>query len=268
MANQLNVTNFVQEIKRMDARARGKLRSEDLVNLIIQLPERPEESIQLGEISKLVTDIQNCVMTNTQEISKLKDENNVLRQEKEAMSSHIGSLVEDTNLLKEQIEGLEQYTRVNNIEIVGLDKEPPEEETVEEMVLACLNGMTDSERNEDEEVDEKFSAGDIDICHILPKKKNGEFSHVVRFVSRKAKLYAMDLKKAFVNRDYKFRDKTIYVNEHLTSHNKNLFSLAKDKKKALHYKHLWTRNGKIFMRKTDESEVIRIDSEEKISSLS
>ena len=66
----------------------------------------------------------------------------------------------------------------------------------------------------------------------------------------------MKAKKA--KRDYKFRDSTIYVNDHLTSHGKNLFREAKTKKGNLDYKYLWTRDGKIFMRKNDNSEVIHI----------
>ena len=266
MAVPLNASNFVQEIKQMDARSRTKIRAEDLINLILQLPEPVEETKKFDDIFNLVTDIQKSVIANAQEITRLKDDNQLLREDKIAMSVKVDGLVEETNLLKSQVEGLEQYTRINNIEIVGLDKKPPGTETVEEMVLQCLNGMVDSERD-DEEEEEKFSAADIDICHILPKH-NREHSHVVRFLSRKAKIYALDLKKNADNRNYKFRTKTIYINEHLTSTNKILFNLAKERKQTLNYKHLWTRNGRILMRKTDESDVVKIDCEQTIATLS
>ena len=272
MAVTLTVDNFVHEIKKMDPRARGKLRSEELINLIVQVPDRNEQSPQIDEIMRIVTDLQNSVIGNSQEILKIKVENQVLRDEKIAMATQIDTLLEDTSILKSQVEGLEQYNRVNNIEIVGLEKKPlppgTEDETDEEMVLACLNGMVDEERENDGdgEEEDKFTSADIDICHILPKH-NIEHSHVVRFVSRKAKMYALSLKKANMNRNYKFRTKTIYINEHLTTNSKTLFSLAKQKTKALNYKHLWTRNGKIFVRKTDVSDVIKIDSEEKIAGL-
>ena len=69
------------------------------------------------------------------------------------------------------------------------------------------------------------------------------------------------------NRQYTFRDKTIYINEHLTPNNKHLFALAKQKKIAANYKYLWMRNGRVLIRKADNSEIINIDSEEIINSL-
>ena len=268
MAVTLTVDNFVREIKNMDARARGKLRTEDLVNLIVQVPDRDEQSPKIDEITRIVTDLQNSVIANSQEILKIKVENQVLREEKIAMTTQIDSLLEDVSTLKSDVEGIEQYNRINNIEIVGLEKKPLQDETEEDMILACLNGMVDEERenNGDGEEEDKFTPADIDISHILPKFNN-EHSHVVRFVSRKAKIYAMNLKRANINRNYKFRTKTIYINEHLTSNTKTLFNLTKDKIKALKYKHMWTRNGRILVRKTDDSEVIKIDSEEKIEGL-
>ena len=48
----------------------------------------------------------------------------------------------------------------------------------------------------------------------------------------------MEAKKERNNRHYTFRDKTIYINDHLTPNNKHLFALAKQKKIA-NYKYLW-----------------------------
>ena len=264
----LNATNFVSEIKKMDNRARLKLRTEELINLIIQLPDADEHSAKLDEIFSTVTQLQNSVISNTQDIAKLKEDNAALQETNTGMYLQIETLREDNSSLKSQVEGLEKYNRINNIEIVGLAKKPAANETVEEMILECLNGMEDPDRDlEDENADvPNFTAADIDVCHELPKFKAGEHSHVVRFISRKSKTLAINLKKA--NRDYKFRMKDIYVNEHLTSRAKTLFSLAKERAKVLNYKFLWTRNGKILVRKTEESDVIEIDSEEKIINLS
>ena len=95
MAVTLTVDNFVREIKNMDARARGKLRTEDLVNLIVQVPDRDDQSPKIDEMMRIVTDLQNSVIANSQEILKIKVENQVLREEKIAMTTQIDSLLED-----------------------------------------------------------------------------------------------------------------------------------------------------------------------------
>jgi len=92
-------------------------------------------------------------------------------------------------------------------------------------------------------------------------------SYVVRFISRKTKDAVLAAKKETRNHTYKFRGEDVYINEHLTGHNKNLFRLAKIKKRSLNYKFLWTRSGKIFMRKTDSSPTISITTEDHITAL-
>lgn len=50
--------------------------------------------------------------------------------------------------------------------------------------------------------------------------------------------------------------KPIYVSEHLTPENKNLHAATRRKAKELHYKYVWVRDGKIFIRKSDETKYI------------
>ena len=123
------------------------------------------------------------------------------------------------------------------------------------MILKCLNGLNPTS---------PVTAKDIDISHELPKRRGGK-THVIRFLSRKTKIMLLTAKKDPGNRNYKFRSKSIFINEHLTAFNKNLFRLAKVKKDELQYKFLWTRGGKIFLRKDEHSVVTQICSEAQIS---
>ncbi|CAG4914395.1 unnamed protein product [Colias eurytheme] len=60
----------------------------------------------------------------------------------------------------------------------------------------------------------------------------------------------------------------IYVTEHLSPTNKTIYAAARLKSKEQHYKFVWVRNGKVFMKKDETSNTIFIDSLEKLSSLS
>eukprot|EP00794_Sanderia_malayensis_P002031 gene2031-2309_t len=53
----------------------------------------------------------------------------------------------------------------------------------------------------------------------------------------------------------------IYVNESLTSRIKNLLRLTKVKKRELGFKHVWTKNGVINLRKDDNDPIIKINYE-------
>lgn len=47
--------------------------------------------------------------------------------------------------------------------------------------------------------------------------------------------------------------KDIYINEHLTAANKLIYKNARDKAKACKYQYVWVRDGKIFLRKDENS---------------
>ena len=251
----------------MQPRDRKHIRAEELVNIILMLPDPP--SIEVIDLSSKIiyilsqmNQIQQSAIDNSQEIIKLKDSNAELHRVNHELCRDVSKLNTESVNLKKQVESLEQYSRINNIEIVGIDEPGDDEnETVEDKILGCLNSLTP-----DADADNRFVSSDIDICHILPKKNN-EHSHVVRFISRKSKIEVLNAKRLQRNRQFKFREKNVYINEHLTPTNKHLFGLAKQKQRIINFKHLWTRNGRIFMRKDDTSHVISIDSEEIIISL-
>ena len=59
-------------------------------------------------------------------------------------------------------------------------------------------------------------------------------------------------------RELKFNGNLIYINEHLSPSNRELFALSMQKKRFEEFKYLWVRNGNIYLRKNDNSEVFHI----------
>ncbi len=51
----------------------------------------------------------------------------------------------------------------------------------------------------------------------------------------------------------------IFINESLTNRLKNLLRLTKLKKRELEYKYVWSRNGKIYLRKDDNANAVLIN---------
>lgn len=59
----------------------------------------------------------------------------------------------------------------------------------------------------------------------------------------------------------------IFVMEHLSSFNKGLHAAARQKAKELNYKYVWVRNGRIFMRQSDNSSYILIKNKQALDKL-
>ena len=117
-----------------------------------------------------------------------------------------------------------------------------------------------------------FDHNDIEAAHRISKKE--EASIIVKFKSRKTaqKMLSKDSKRAM--KKIKIQDigypmpqregnnwnsGKIFINESLTSRLKNLLRLSKLKKRELDYKYVWSRNGKIYVRKDDNADFVSIN---------
>jgi hypothetical protein len=272
MAADLTPENFIQNIKHMNERDRKKLRAEDLIKIILLVPDNfLVPSIQSNiekkiiELNAAVDFVKTHAISNTSEIAQLKIDNIDLRIVNESLKHENISLVErldniDTflNDHEEHLNGIEQYLRINNLEVVGLPVADDPGITVESTLLEIFNALP--------ELIDKISPDDIDIAHVIPSKRHDKkIVAVCKFVSRKTKQKIIEAKKK--TREHKFKDEIVYINDHLSPSNRKLFALASEKKKQLGFKFLWTKQGSIFMRKDEYADVLWIDSVLKLDGL-
>lgn len=99
----------------------------------------------------------------------------------------------------------------------------------------------------------------------MPSTANSK-TVIARFVSRtkKAEFIAKARKARLQTKDIRFHDaetKPVYINDHLTMENKQLFSKALALKKEHNWQFLWTADCLIKARKTEDSRVFRIRDE-------
>lgn len=59
----------------------------------------------------------------------------------------------------------------------------------------------------------------------------------------------------------------VYINEHLSKRNKELLWQARKIKKEKNYKYAWYKNGNIFLRKSDNTGIIKINDESDLNNL-
>lgn len=190
------------------------------------------EMAEMRESLKMFNEICEKVKTENESLVK---ENKLLKAENKELAKRMGDL--------------EQYSRINNVEIRGVPFSEGE---------SCLQVVQEIGNK----VDCPVTATDIDVVHRVPAK-NGTQHIIARFCSRTKKIeFASKARKARLTTAaigiQSRTDKPIFVNDHLTPQNKRLFAQALTLKKEHSWKHLWTDNGAIKARKTDDSRVCRI----------
>ncbi|XP_064475710.1 uncharacterized protein LOC135389605 [Ornithodoros turicata] len=200
--------------------------------------------------------IQNCHDTLNECKNDIK-ELNALRCEVNDLKTQIAELKKCVQRTQQELSALEQYQRINNLEIKGVPKDAPGPADVVKKI-AEISGV-------------KLENADIDICHRVPTRQSDQENIIVRMISRtkwnellhkgrKQKLTGASLGLSGAAK--------IFINEHLSPSNKQLMGAAVARKKITNWKHLWTNKGKIYARKSDDSPVLQIKTKEDINFMS
>lgn len=184
-------------------------------------------------------------------VSKKYDE---MKAKQEELIASNRQLVAQNAALERRVAELEQYSRLNNIEIKGIPV------TEGEDCAAILQSVCDA-------IECPVEPCEIDVIHRVPTmSKKNEKNIIARFVSREKKNdFVRKARKARINTsNIGFSGVTVtpvFINEHLTFENKKLFSKALELKKEFGWRFLWTDNCRIKARKTEDSKVYRIATE-------
>lgn len=152
--------------------------------------------------------------------------------------------------LERRIEDLEQYTKMDDLIISGLEtshrtyarataggskdgEDAPAEElqTLEQQVIRFLHTKNVS-----------IQSHHISACHTLPRKDSKTMpAIIVRLVSRKNKIELLKQAK-------KLKGTGVYLNEHLTKKNAEIARQARSLRKQNKIQATWTRNCKVMIR--------------------
>jgi len=204
-----------------------------------QLEDLPSEIIGLRES----VDLMNQHFENMRkDILIIKNENKELKATNDILEKKVV-------FLEDQINDLDAYGRRQNLEIHNVPIKPNEDS--EATALLVLQKVKDD-----------LKASDIEIAHRIGKEtdKNGQKKTtrpiIVRFYSRKIRNAIYQNRKriySFTTKDMGFKeDNFTYINENLTNLTKQLMSLTNRKRKEFNWRFIWTVNGKIFVKKSEE----------------
>ena len=186
---ELTVDNFIQQIKYMNDREKGKLRAMDLIALIIQLPD--EQSPILVDISGKVEALINTVTildlrsnNNVAEITALKDNKKQVEESNKALQVEVVKSSQRIVDIAAENALTDQYLRINNLPELG-DGETAEDEEV--ILIEALNSMN---------LHKLITSNDIDISHMIQSnRKDNKCVHICKFKSCKTKKHGFASKK-------------------------------------------------------------------------
>lgn len=246
------VPNLSKELAALEARLEAKLGKSNARAML----EMNRELTRLGQES-----------TNNlkREVNELKDSLGFMNITFEELKSKCETLLNDSLALRKENERLrrchaevskglaqlEQYSRANNVEIRGVPVTNNEDCTHIVRTIADKIGY-------------KVYSADLEMCHRVPVANSATRKSIIaRFVckskrnefvskARKARLTVLGL-------GFRFHQQgVIFFNDHLCPEYKKLFSAALKLKKERCWKFLWTDEGTIKARKSENSVVYKI----------
>lgn len=104
---------------------------------------------------------------------------------------------------------------------------------------------------------------------ILKFKLINHKHEILALIKQKRHLYLSEVDSSYTdNADNQSHKRLVFINCHLSPLNSKIYKQLRELKKTKTIKYAWCKNGKVFARISDNSEIIYIDSIEKLNRLS
>lgn len=198
----------------------------------------------ISTVSLSLEDLKSKITVVEAENAQLKSDVKTLNKENESLSRRVWDLESD-------LSDLQQYSRINNLEIRGI---PP---TRGEDIYSVLQSVAGA-------IGVTYQRQDISVAHRLPAPRDKRFhpSVVVQLVSRTTRsqwiLAAKQKKTRASDLVTTFPPTPVFICDHLTGHNRAVLGHAKSLARQGKLAYAWSKDGKIFIRKTAESPAVRV----------
>lgn len=235
----------------------------ELAPLIVKLNTRVEAMDshiheELDSLQKSVQFMSKSFDLFKKSLEDTQKEVRGLKEENARLSKENCELTKQVKETKDDLAELQQYSRRANLELKGVPKSTDKTEREIVTALATKVGVT-------------LSTTDIDVAHWVPTKQKNVSNIVIKFMSCAArdKLLGATKKVRLNTSDLGIAGSMpVYLNEHLCPTYKALLGKAIAAKKRYNWRHTWVTNGRILMKKADNSETIRIRNEADLAQIS
>lgn len=218
------------------------------------------EPTQMEELIKSIKDLQKTIGFMSEQLEDMRKENKEFKKllkeetrERECMKSRIRQL-------EDIVERNEKDKIKTNIIVTGIEQKNGKEENLADVVDKMFRALNI-----------KIEKSDVVACKR--KEVNGDCPPIiVTLMSKEKKEKILEARKAAGSIKTKEcglagRNNEIYINEQLSPHTANLFYHSRQTKKEKNYKYVWTRDGNIYIKKSDTSRKIKISNIDDLTSL-
>jgi small-conductance mechanosensitive channel len=224
------------------------------VKKLIEKELKPAKA-KIAEYEKKIAEMDESYNFLSAKYVQLLKQLQSLNEKSNKLEKKTSVLQTDLNNVETVSEDLAQYLRRDCVEISGVD--PSEGQSCNDIVVSLS-----------EEMGIKIDDRDISTAHVLPTyNKNKDKKIIVKFTRRDIKNEFYTNRKKIAGRKIsslkslgKKGENKVYISESLTPKRKKLFGAVNNIKKKLNWKFIWTNNGRIYLRESDNSVSFTFDS--------
>lgn len=230
------------------------------------------KSNTIGKVSPLAKGTKSKVT-----MEHLLEKINIVIQQNDRMIKRITATEKENKRLKKEMKELrEEQERVRkDMQVIKMGKNTHDQQLLNRNVV--ISGLPiekydlEQLKKTVQKVGAKLSVAmdDEDVRCTKIGKDSGQRLRV-EFVTEELKDRLMEAKrgKNLNTKDLGLEgDKHVYINHDLTAANQLLYKKAREVKKNLKYRYAWVSHGKVYLRKSDDSKIIRVKSEEFLNDL-
>ena len=174
----------------------------------------------------------------TQLFQSLKHENTILKSK----------IVQ----LETKIDDLEQLAKNKSVDIIGLPMQRNNNDVLKTTLQLFSSGLNVAVKEDDIESVFQLKSRDNKPGKVIVSFTNSSTRNTVLQAKRKNKNLSTGCLNLNLN-----NVNLIYINECMTKYKYSIFKKAKEFKKSKHFKYLWSRNGRIMLRKF-EGDAVRV----------
>lgn len=215
--------------------------------------------VEHSSFKSQISQFENSLQFHTNEVDDLKKQVTDIA----TRTSSLHSMDNKIFSLEHKIESLEQQARLNNIEICNLPEKRDED----------LSGLIQSIGAV---IKCPIPRQDVLAIHRVPHARTQESNRpknvIVKLASRDLRnnvLSAYRLTKNVSSNQIGISGTShkIYINEHLTLYNKNLFRETREMASKYNVKYVWIKNATILLKATDTSKTFAVRCQNDISKI-